>query len=137
MSLKSKSRTMSNEKFVDDGLGNEDIYRKIISPKYPEDPFEVLGERNFSAPRVVSETEVGSPVQEFYRNSTIFLTGGTGFVGLLLTEKLLRCCPHVKRIYTLVRAKRNKSSRERYDEYFKNDVSIVCNTFFDKRKLGN
>lgn len=37
------------------------------------------------------EEEITStPVLEFYRNKCIFLTGGSGFIGKLLVEKLLR-----------------------------------------------
>lgn len=31
-----------------------------------------------------------SPIKDFYRGKTIFMTGGTGFVGLIMLEKLLR-----------------------------------------------
>lgn len=31
-----------------------------------------------------------SAIQEFYRDTTIFVTGATGFLGKILLEKLLR-----------------------------------------------
>lgn len=31
-----------------------------------------------------------TPVQYFYKGKTIFVTGGSGFLGILLIEKLLR-----------------------------------------------
>ncbi|KAJ8707585.1 hypothetical protein PYW07_011262 [Mythimna separata] len=52
-------------------------------------------------------------VQEFYRGKTIFLTGGTGFVGKALIEKLLRSCPEVGTIYLLMRQKRGMNCEER------------------------
>lgn len=31
-----------------------------------------------------------SPMKRFYRDKTVFVTGGTGFLGILFVEKLLR-----------------------------------------------
>ncbi len=124
MALAKNIQSISKEKIIDDGEGNEDILRKIVSPEYPENPYEILGIWKFNPPQVVLESEIGTPVQEFYRNATIFLTGGTGFLGVTLIEKLLRSCPHIKRIYMLVRNKRNVSSEKRYETYFQNEVSI-------------
>lgn len=36
-----------------------------------------------------------SSIQEFYKNKNVFLTGGTGFLGIAIIEKLLRSCPDV------------------------------------------
>ncbi|KAJ0182890.1 hypothetical protein K1T71_000866 [Dendrolimus kikuchii] len=55
-----------------------------------------------------------SPVQSWYKGSTIFITGGNGFLGKLLVEKLLRAC-NVKKIYLLLRGKKNKTMIERLD----------------------
>ncbi|KAK7595553.1 hypothetical protein V9T40_013378 [Parthenolecanium corni] len=104
---------------------NEDILRRIISPKCPIDPYELLGLRNFKTPRIVPKEEVGTPVQEFFRDTTVFLTGGTGFLGQVLIEKLLRCCPHINKIYVLVRVKMNKSAAERFE-------TILQDPLFDR-----
>ncbi|XP_069683851.1 putative fatty acyl-CoA reductase CG5065 [Periplaneta americana] len=45
-------------------------------------------------------------ITDWYRDQTILVTGGTGFMGKVLLEKLLRSCPGVRRIYVLARAKR-------------------------------
>lgn len=63
-----------------------------------------------------------SPVAEFYRNKTLFITGGTGFLGICLVDKLLRACPDVKNIYLLLRPKKGKSIEERLEELTKNAV---------------
>lgn len=63
---------------------------------------------------------VNSPMVNFYRDKCIFLTGGTGFLGQLFVEKLLRT--GVKRIYLLSRAKKGKSTKERLSETFSGHV---------------
>ncbi|CAH2101870.1 unnamed protein product [Euphydryas editha] len=62
-------------------------------------------------------------VSEFYAGKTIFITGATGFMGKVLIEKLLRCCPDLKRIYLLMRPKRGQSIKERLDDF------INCRVF--------
>ncbi|XP_012528500.1 fatty acyl-CoA reductase wat isoform X2 [Monomorium pharaonis] len=63
-----------------------------------------------------------SPIQEFYYGQTIFITGGTGFMGKLLIEKLLRTCPGVTSIYLLVRPKKGKDVHQRTEEIFDDAV---------------
>lgn len=83
-----------------------------------------------------------SPMQEFYRDKVIFLTGATGVLGELFVEKLLRfVCRHifknqlptetlfhpiyisrnscnVKRLYILLRSKKQKTHEERIAETY-------------------
>lgn len=61
--------------------------------------------------------EQGMP--EWYAGKTLFITGATGFMGKVLLEKLLRCCPDVRRIYILSRPKRGFSATGRIEEMFK------------------
>ncbi|XP_070505165.1 putative fatty acyl-CoA reductase CG5065 [Chironomus tepperi] len=55
-------------------------------------------------------------IAEFYKGQNIFLTGGTGFIGKVLVEKLLRSCPGIENIYLLCRSKKGKSINERLEE---------------------
>lgn len=55
-------------------------------------------------------------VTEFYSNADVFLTGGTGFLGKVLIEKLLRSCPDIGRIFVLMRNKRGKPIEQRVVE---------------------
>ncbi|XP_017855525.1 PREDICTED: putative fatty acyl-CoA reductase CG5065 [Drosophila arizonae] len=59
-----------------------------------------------------SEYEMTSEIQNFYRNKTVFITGGSGFLGKVVIEKLLRATD-VKRIYVLIRAKRGEGILQR------------------------
>lgn len=52
-------------------------------------------------------------VAEYFKGQNIFITGGSGFLGKLLIEKLLRCCSGVGNIYVLLRPKRGHSVEER------------------------
>lgn len=63
-----------------------------------------------------------SDIQNYFAGSTVFVTGATGFLGRLLVEKLLRSCHDLKKIYILVRTKKDKTPEERFKEYFDNVV---------------
>ncbi|EZA60709.1 hypothetical protein DMN91_002292 [Ooceraea biroi] len=55
-------------------------------------------------------------VKDFYRDRSIFITGGTGFMGKVLVEKLLRSCPDIKNIYLLIRPKKGQDVQGRLQE---------------------
>lgn len=65
-----------------------------------------------------TKPETQSNIQEFFKNKTIFITGGTGFLGKLIVNKLIRSCPQIKRIYLLVRDKKGKTAHERLEDIF-------------------
>ncbi|XP_076284758.1 fatty acyl-CoA reductase wat-like isoform X2 [Lasioglossum baleicum] len=67
---------------------------------------------------LVSEINGKSEIAEFYNGTKVLVTGGTGFLGKLLIEKLLRSCPGIKTIYMFVRPKKGKSVGERFKENF-------------------
>ncbi|XP_039296931.1 putative fatty acyl-CoA reductase CG5065 [Nilaparvata lugens] len=58
-------------------------------------------------------------IPEWYRGRCVLVTGGTGFMGKVLLEKLLRCCPDVERVYVLCRAKRGQASQARINHIVK------------------
>lgn len=66
-----------------------------------------------------------SPIQQFYNGQSIFITGGTGFVGKLLIEKLLRECPGISFVYLLIRPKKGKDMHQRIEEIFDDPVKIL------------
>ncbi|CAH2241915.1 jg12047 [Pararge aegeria aegeria] len=63
-----------------------------------------------------------SEIQEFYNGKNVLITGATGFLGKILVEKLLRCCPGVENLYLLVRQKRGKDIYTRIEEVFDDPV---------------
>ncbi|XP_022128113.2 fatty acyl-CoA reductase wat [Pieris rapae] len=66
----------------------------------------------------MEENQEESQIRKSFAGANIFLTGGTGFLGKLLIEKLLRCCPELNKIYLLVRKKKNKDPQTRLKEQF-------------------
>ncbi|XP_056639603.1 facilitated trehalose transporter Tret1-like isoform X2 [Diorhabda sublineata] len=76
-----------------------------------------------------------TPIQKLFRNANVFITGGTGFMGKILIEKLLRST-EVNTIYLLVREKKGKSIHTRIDELFEDvifdEVKKKCPKFKHK-----
>jgi len=73
--------------------------------------------------RVHSAVEVSrlkmDSVRDFYRGKTILITGGTGYMGKILVEKLLYSCSDVKEILVIVRPKKGQSIEERIKDFAK------------------
>lgn len=65
--------------------------------------------------------ENDSEILEFYKNSTVFITGATGFLGKLCMEKLLRST-ELNKIFVLMRPKKGKEIQKRFDELFDEPV---------------
>ena len=55
-------------------------------------------------------------MDEAYRGKAVLLTGGTGFLGTALVEKMLRSLPSLGRLYLLVRPSREKGAKERFEK---------------------
>ncbi|XP_026740167.1 fatty acyl-CoA reductase wat-like [Trichoplusia ni] len=72
-----------------------------------------------------------SPVQKYYEDTTVFITGGYGFLGKALVEKLFRACK-IKKIYLLMRSKKGKTIQERLEEVLQDPVSVNFHNTFTK-----
>ncbi|KAG9511028.1 putative fatty acyl-CoA reductase, partial [Fragariocoptes setiger] len=83
-----------------------------------------------------------SPINNFFKGKSIFITGATGFIGKVLLEKLLRLYgQQIRRIFILCRPKRNKSPLQRIHEDILNEPIFEkikdinkkqCSNLFDK-----
>lgn len=69
----------------------------------------------------VPDTDETSKVARFYDDRSVFITGGTGFIGKALVEKLIRSC-NIRCVYLLVREKRNKTTSERLVELLNSKI---------------
>ncbi|KAI4470299.1 male sterility protein 2-related [Holotrichia oblita] len=80
--------------------------------------------------------EKDSVVAAWYKGKNIFVTGGTGFMGKVLVEKLLYSCSDLGTLYILMRPKKGKSSEERLKDMWALPVFVRVRTknpkLFDK-----
>lgn len=70
----------------------------------------------------MADYEIDVTIPEFFTGKTIFITGGSGFIGKVLIEKLLRSCPDLALIYVLMRPKKGKSQEERIQQLINDSV---------------
>lgn len=61
-------------------------------------------------------------ITEWISGKDVLVTGGTGFMGKVLIEKLLRSSPGINRIYLIARPKKGKTIEERKTALFKEEL---------------
>ncbi|KAJ0175830.1 hypothetical protein K1T71_008989 [Dendrolimus kikuchii] len=66
-----------------------------------------------------------SSIANFYAGKSVFITGGTGFLGRILIEKLLYSCPGINKIFVLAREKKGIKADQRV-------ASIINNPLFTR-----
>lgn len=67
----------------------------------------------------------GSPMQNFFRGKSVFITGASGFLGKVVLEKIVRSCHGVEKVYCLIRAKDGEAPQQRLKKVFEAPVSII------------
>ncbi|KAH9104548.1 hypothetical protein LEN26_015010 [Aphanomyces euteiches] len=65
-------------------------------------------------------------MEQFYAGKGLFVTGGTGFIGKTLIEKLLRSTPDIGKIYVMVRPKKGRSAHDRLES------DIISSAIFNR-----
>lgn len=76
---------------------------------------------------MATKEEYPDRIGALFTGKNILLTGGTGFMGKVFLEKMLRQCPDIEQFYLLVRTKKGKDPQERLKDVF-------ANPLFDKIK---
>uniref|UniRef100_A0A1L8D6A3 Fatty acyl-CoA reductase n=1 Tax=Plutella xylostella TaxID=51655 RepID=A0A1L8D6A3_PLUXY len=61
-------------------------------------------------------------ISEFFAGKSVFVTGGTGFLGKVLIEKLLYSCSSIDKIYVLIRKKRGRNPDVRMQSFYENVI---------------
>lgn len=77
---------------------------------------------------VISAADYTS-IPKLYADRSVFITGGTGFMGKVLVEKLLRSCPGIKNIYLLIRPKKGQETAARLNDLLNAPVKFVIQRF--------
>ncbi|KAM8706072.1 hypothetical protein ACLKA7_010372 [Drosophila subpalustris] len=70
---------------------------------------------------------------DIYRDSVVFITGATGFVGKALLEKLLWSFPQIERIYMLIRPKAGVGAEQRFQNFLQNGIFERLRTSYPDR----
>ena len=59
-----------------------------------------------------------------------YISGGTGFIGKILVEKLLRSCPGIGTIYILIRPKKGVKPEDRIKEFLESSVINLISALY-------
>ncbi|GIX81117.1 putative fatty acyl-CoA reductase CG5065 [Caerostris darwini] len=83
------------------------------------------------SPSSQDRSEMSGPrIAEVFDGKSVFVTGAAGFVGAVLLESLLRCCPGIKTVYILLRSKKDVPPENRKGQIFQKKI-------FDQLKSEN
>ncbi|KAF8777099.1 Fatty acyl-CoA reductase 1 like protein [Argiope bruennichi] len=69
-------------------------------------------------------------VSDFFEGRSVFLTGASGFLGTVILETLLRCCPGIASVYILLRSKRGLMPAQRKEMIFEKKVLVYTSSSY-------
>nr|AWJ25024.1 fatty acyl-CoA reductase [Nilaparvata lugens] len=81
---------------------------------------------------VIETMDTPGGLPDVFKDTSVLISGGTGFMGKVLTEKLLRSCPDIKNIYLLIREKKGKNFDQRLEEIFNDPLFSVVEKEYPK-----
>jgi alcohol-forming fatty acyl-CoA reductase len=61
-------------------------------------------------------------IEESYSKKKVLVSGATGFVGKVVTEKLLRDCDGIDKIFILLRSKKGDGIEKRFESFKNHDI---------------
>lgn len=77
-----------------------------------------------NASEKISEFKDDLPsIANFLAGKNVFITGGTGFLGTVLIERLLSATPDIGKVYVLIRDKNGHSAASRIERLMSKVVS--------------
>lgn len=74
-------------------------------------------------------------IPEFFDKKGILITGGSGFMGKVLIEKLLRSCPNLETIYLILKSKNGKDPQSRVKDLLDLPVRINFQLKYKIKKI--
>lgn len=70
-------------------------------------------------------------VRDVYAGSSVLLTGGTGFLGKVIVEKLLWTIDDIQNIYLMIRTRKGKNPQERLSGLLHVSILIIFGILFN------
>ncbi|XP_072938546.1 putative fatty acyl-CoA reductase CG5065 [Epargyreus clarus] len=104
----------------------------VYNSKYVSNQCVVIGSCGFHSSSILyrhktqdvntNQSIAYQPVADFYAGKSVFLTGGTGFLGKVFIEKLLSNCSEIDKIYVLIRGKKGAPAEQRLQKLLQTPV---------------
>ncbi|XP_077287224.1 uncharacterized protein LOC143911993 [Arctopsyche grandis] len=95
------------------------LYENVVTFELTIDCISIMQLLNISQSIQLVQPSTTTTVEDFFRGQNVFITGGSGFVGKVLIEKLLWACESVGNLYLLIRTSKGCSANQRIEDIIK------------------